>query len=171
MGCRTSKESEEFKNEHRGTLSIGTTHTQARYVLPPVIQQFRSKYPRVQLHLHQGTSEQIAEMVQLSRIDFAILTGSQELFRSCVLLPSYQWNRRIIVPQAHSLATVQKPSLKQLAHFPLITYVSSFTGPSSMRSLPAPASRLTSHSRHAMPTLSRLTSDWVWEWASSPMWL
>ena len=69
--------SDDLKDEERGSLSIATTHTQARYVLPEVIKQFREQYPEVRLHLHQGTSEQIAEMAALDRIDFAIATGSQ----------------------------------------------------------------------------------------------
>src|SRR5262249_35356545 len=95
--------SEEFREEGRGALSIGTTHTQARYVLPRVIQRFRAAYPEVEFHLHQGTSEQIAEMAGLDRIDFAIATGSQSLFRRHVLLPWYQWHRCIVVPRGHEL--------------------------------------------------------------------
>ena len=72
--------SAELRKADGGTLSIATTHTQARYVLPPVIRAFRLKYPKVRLHLHQGTSEQIAEMVARDRVDFAIATGSEELF-------------------------------------------------------------------------------------------
>ena len=124
--------SDETRGENSGTLSIGTTHTQARYVLPSVIQQFRAKYPDVDLHLHQGTSEQIAEMARLDRIDFAIATGSQELFENFVLLPCYQWRRRIVVPPDHPLAKLTKPSLKQLAAYPIVTYVFSFDGPSSL---------------------------------------
>jgi LysR family cys regulon transcriptional activator len=124
--------SAEFEDEDRGTLSIGTTHTQARYVLPPVIHAFRDKYPNVQFHLHQGTSEQIAEMAEFDRIDFAIATGSQELFEKYVLLPCYRWHRRIIVPADHPLAAVSEPSLHDLAAFPIVTYVFSFTGPSSL---------------------------------------
>jgi LysR family transcriptional regulator, cys regulon transcriptional activator len=124
--------SEEFKHEDRGELSIGTTHTQARYVLPAVIQKFCEQYPDVKFHLHQGTSEQIAEMGKLGRIDFAIATGSQEMFQDYVLLPCYQWRRRIVVPKEHPLARVGTPTLEQLAAFPLVTYVFSFTGPSSL---------------------------------------
>jgi LysR family cys regulon transcriptional activator len=124
--------SEEFKHEDRGPLSIGTTHTQARYVLPAVIQKFCARYPAVKFHLHQGTSEQIAEMGKLGRIDFAIATGAHELFSDYVLLPCYRWQRRIIVPKAHPLAQVCKPTLEQLAQYPLVTYVFSFTGPSSL---------------------------------------
>jgi len=124
--------SAEFEDEDRGTLSIGTTHTQARYVLPPVIQTFRDKYPNVQFHLHQGTSEQIAAMAEFDRIDFAIATGSQDLFGKYVLLPCYRWHRRIIVPAGHPLAGVSEPSLHDLAAFPIVTYVFSFTGPSSL---------------------------------------
>jgi LysR family cys regulon transcriptional activator len=124
--------SEEFKDEGRGALSIGTTHTQARYVLPPVIRRFREQYPQVQFHLHQGTSEQIAEMAELDRIDFAIATGSQGLFHRYVLLPWYRWHRRIVVRADHPLARVARPTLEQLASYPIVTYVFSFSGPSSL---------------------------------------
>ncbi|MBX5460745.1 MAG: HTH-type transcriptional regulator CysB [Steroidobacteraceae bacterium] len=122
----------EHKNEGRGTLSIGTTHTQARYVLPPVIREFRIRYPDVQFHLHQGTSEQIAEMAQSACIDLAIATGARDLFSQFVLLPCYRWHRRIIVPAGHPLERVEHITLKHLAKYPIVTYVFSFSGPSSL---------------------------------------
>ena len=91
--------SAELRKADGGTLSIATTHTQARYVLPQVIRAFRIKYPKVRLHLHQGTSEQIAEMVARDRVDFAIATGSEELFPHLVRLPVYRWHRAVVVPQ------------------------------------------------------------------------
>ena len=127
--------SDEFKDEARGSLSIATTHTQARYVLPDVIKQFRDQYPEVRLHLHQGTSEQIGEMAALDRIDFAIATGSQALFDGYSLLPCYRWHRHVVVPKGHPLAKVKKPTLKQLASYPIITYVFSFSGPSSLHEI------------------------------------
>jgi len=83
--------STELRDEGKGSLSIGTTHTQARYVLPDVIREFRARYPQVRLNLHQGTSEQIAEMVASDRIDCAIATGSEALFSDLTLLPCYRW--------------------------------------------------------------------------------
>jgi len=124
--------SDDFKDEARGSLSIATTHTQARYVLPEVIKQFREQYPEVRLHLHQGTSEQIAELAALDRIDFAIATGSQALFEGHALLPCYRWHRHVVVPRNHPLAKHRSPTLKQLAAYPIITYVFGFTGPSSL---------------------------------------
>ena len=124
--------STEIREENRGTLSIGTTHAHARYILPNVIKNFRRKYPQVQLHLHQGTSEQIAEMARLDRIDFAIATGYEQLFASHVILPCYQWRRRIITPLDHPLTRIAQPTLKQLAAFPIVTYVLGFNGPSSL---------------------------------------
>ena len=124
--------SEDFREDARGSLSIGTTHTQARYVLPPIIQKFRHRYPNVQFHLHQGTSEQIAAMADVDVIDFAMATGSHELFSRYVLLPCYQWNRRIIVPAGHPLTQIERPTLQDLAAFPIVTYVFSFTGRSSL---------------------------------------
>src|SRR6201994_4284680 len=103
--------SEDLREEDRGTVSIGTTHTQARCVLPAVIKQFRQRYPKVQFHLHQGTSEQIAEMADVDRIDFAMATGSHDLFPKHVLLPCYQWHRRIIAPVGHPLLQVSRPTL------------------------------------------------------------
>jgi LysR family transcriptional regulator, cys regulon transcriptional activator len=123
----------ELRDEGRGSLSIGTTHTQARYVLPDVIREFRGRYPHVRLNLHQGTSEQIAEMVAHDRIDCAIATGSEQLFTDLTLLPCYRWHRVIVVPRAHPLAAVQRPALKLLAGYPIISYTFSFTGPSSLQ--------------------------------------
>ena len=127
--------SDDFKDEARGSLSIATTHTQARYVLPEVIKQFRGQYPEVRLHLHQGTSEQIGEMAALDRIDFAIATGSQSLFEGYALLPCYLWHRHVVVPKGHPLARHKAPTLKQLAAHPIITYVFSFSGPSSLHDI------------------------------------
>ena len=126
---------DDFKDEAHGTLSIGTTHTQACYVLPGVVQRFCAKYPAVRLHLHQGTTEQIAALAQLDGIDFAIATGGQELFPQYALLPCYQWRRRIVVPRNHVLAKIQRPTLTQLANFPIVTYVFSLSGPSSLHEL------------------------------------
>jgi len=123
-----------YYHEEEGTLSIATTHTQARYVLPDVIREFRDRYPGVNLNLHQGTSEQIADMVQANEIDFAIATGSHELFGDLLLVPSYHWDRKIIVPKDHELASLdRKLTLEDLAEHPLVTYVFSFGGQSSLK--------------------------------------
>lgn len=127
--------SSDLKDERTGSLSLGTTHTQARYVLPPVIQKFRAGYPEVDLHLHQGTSEQIADLAKLDRVDFAIATGAGELFPGLVLLPCYRWHRRIVVPRDHPLATEREVTLKSLAKYPIVTYTFSFTGRSSLPAL------------------------------------
>jgi len=124
----------DLSEEQEGTLSIATTHTQARYVLPEVIREFRSRYPRVNLELHQGTSEQIAELVAANRVDFAIATGAHALFPDLALLPCYDWDRIVLVPKAHELAKSNEPlSIETLAHYPLVTYVFSLTGESSFK--------------------------------------
>jgi len=127
--------SAELSKTDGGSLSIATTHTQARYVLPHVIRAFRAKYPRVRLHLHQGTSEQIAEMVARDRVDFAIATGSEELFPHLVRLPVYRWHRAVVVPSAHPLVFAGKLTLRKLAEYPIVTYVFSFSGRSSLPAL------------------------------------
>jgi LysR family transcriptional regulator, cys regulon transcriptional activator len=118
-----------------GTLALATTHTQARYVLPPVIADFRRRHPQVDFHLHQGTSEQIAEMVATDRVQLAIATGSEGLFPGLVLLPVYRWHRQVVVPKRHPLARGGSLTLERIAEFPLVTYVFSFSGPSSLQQL------------------------------------
>ena len=109
------------------TKLYDTTHTQARYVLPRVIGAFRERYPEVTLDLHQGTSEQIADMVAANEIDFAIATGSRELFADLLLVPSYRWDRKILVPKDHPLTKLKRRlTLHDLGEYPLVTYVFSF---------------------------------------------
>jgi LysR family cys regulon transcriptional activator len=123
----------DMAGEQEGTLAIATTHTQARYVLPDVIREFRERYPKISLELQQGTSEQIAELVAANRVDFAIATGSRHLFPNLVLLPCYRWDRIVVVPRGHPLAGIPKLSLADLAGHPLVTYVFSATGESSLK--------------------------------------
>lgn len=124
----------DYFHEEEGSLAIATTHTQARYVLPDVIRRFRKRYPKVSLNLHQGTSEQIADMVAANEIDFAIATGSRDLFSDLLLVPSYHWDRKILVPKDHELAKLDgKATLEDLARYPLVTYVFSFGGQSSLK--------------------------------------
>ncbi|MAD92131.1 MAG: transcriptional regulator CysB [Gammaproteobacteria bacterium] len=124
----------DYNKEKQGSLSIATTHTQARYVLPEIINKFRKKFPKIALNLHQGTSEQIADMVLNNDIDFAIATGSKKLFENLLLIPSYHWDRSIIVPKSHALSQLKrKITLKDLAQFPLVTYVFSVDGESSLK--------------------------------------
>ncbi|MEC9375332.1 MAG: HTH-type transcriptional regulator CysB [Pseudomonadota bacterium] len=124
----------DLSQEQEGTLSIATTHTQARYVLPDVIQKFRDSYPKVNLEIHQGTAEQIAELVSSNSVDFAVASGAQELFPDLVLLPCYEWDRIVLAPQGHNLGRKSEPlSIEILSAYPLVTYVFSLTGESSFR--------------------------------------
>tara|TARA_R110002096_G_scaffold154_29_gene1003 strand:- start:1065 stop:2075 length:1011 start_codon:yes stop_codon:yes gene_type:complete len=124
----------DYYEEEEGSLSIATTHTQARYVLPDIVSEFRKRFPKVGLNLHQGTSEQISDMVAANNIDFAIATGSNDLFEELLLVPSYRWDRSIVVPKGHELTKLdRKITLHDLAEFPLVTYVFSFGGQSSLK--------------------------------------
>src|SRR3954470_10771956 len=122
----------DLRKDDAGALSIATTHTQARYVLPPVLKRFRDKYSKVRLHLHQGNSEQIADLAATDRIDFAIATGNSPIFAGLVRLPCYRWHRCIVVPDGHPIGAISKPSFADLAKYPLVTYSFSFSGPASL---------------------------------------
>lgn len=122
----------EFLHEDRGSLRIATTHTQARYVLPEHIRNFRDTYPAVSLHINQGTPAQLAELTLNGEVDFAIATEGFEHFSNLILAPCYSWNRSIIVPSAHPLAKAKTITLEEIAAQPLVTYVFGFAGGSSV---------------------------------------
>ncbi|MEX0960419.1 MAG: HTH-type transcriptional regulator CysB [Burkholderiales bacterium] len=120
--------SEEFTHEDTGRLAIATTHTQARYALPPVIARFRSRYPNVKLSLHQGSPTQISELTTSGEADFAIATEAIELYEDLAMLPCYEWNRAVLTPPGHALLKSRKLTLEAVAKYPIITYDFAFTG-------------------------------------------
>ena len=122
----------EFSDKDRGTLSVATTHTQARYLLPSVVSEFIGRYPNVALHMHQGTPVQISEMASKGKVDMAIATEALELFENLIMLPCYRWNRSVIVKHDHPLANSEKLTLEILAEYPIVTYVFGFTGRSQL---------------------------------------
>lgn len=124
--------SQEHNDPSRGSLSIATTHTQARYALPQVIEGFIDKYPEVSLHMHQGTPIQISEKAADGTVDFAIATEALELFSDLLMMPCYRWNRCILVPKEHALAQRSSVSLADVAAHPIVTYVFGFTGRSKL---------------------------------------
>jgi LysR family cys regulon transcriptional activator len=123
---------QEFSNEKKGSLSLATTHTQARYALPSVIESFINQYPDVSLHMHQGTPMQISEMAADGTVDFAIATEALELFSDLIMMPCYRWNRCIVVPKDHPLCQVSELTLEEVAKHPIVTYVFGFTGRSKL---------------------------------------
>ena len=113
---------DDFSHPDSGMLSIATTHTQARYVLPPIITEFKARYPNVQLQINQGTPEQIASLTDTGKADIGIATEALELFDNLILLPCYRWNRCLIVPKDHPLVSEPLLTLESIAKHPIITY-------------------------------------------------
>lgn len=120
--------SEEFRAHDSGTLTVATTHTQARYALPPVVKQFIKRYPKVRLNLHQGSPTQIAQQVLSGEADLAIATESLALYDELVTLPCYEWHHCVITPPRHPLLAEKKLTLSKLAQYPIITYDFAFSG-------------------------------------------
>lgn len=123
---------QEYRDNRIGALSIATTHTQARYALPPVVREFMQRYPGIKLNMHQGTPVQIAEEASRGVVDIAIATEAIELFGNLVMLPCYKWNRIALVPKGHPLTEKPAFTLRDLSEYPLITYVFGFTGRSHL---------------------------------------
>ena len=118
----------DLRHDQSGVLAVATTHTQARYVLPPVVSAFRAEFPQVQLKLHQASPDDIAHMLCQGQADIGIATESLTHFDALRCEPFYQWQHCLIMPAAHPLASQPVDSLQQLADWPLITYHDGFTG-------------------------------------------
>ena len=120
--------SQEFHSQDSGHLTIATTHTQARYALPPVVKQFITHYPKVKLGLHQGNPTQITEQVLSGEADIGIATESLALYDDLVTLPCYEWNHCVITPLRHPLLNEKKLTLAKIVQYPIITYDFAFSG-------------------------------------------
>ena len=119
---------EQFSAQDSGTLSIATTHTQARYVLPQPVARLREAFPKVNVSLHQGSPDQVARMVLEEVAEIGIATESLSQYDDLVTLPCYEWQHMLVMPSDHPLARKEHITLEDLAQEPLITYHPSFTG-------------------------------------------
>ncbi len=125
----------EHTKPDQGALNIATTHTQARYALPNVIGKFIKKYPKVSLHMHQGTPAQISEMAIKGEADFAIATESMHFYEDLIMLPCYHWGRSVVVKSDHPLANLadnRQINIADIAKYPLVTYVFGFQNKSDL---------------------------------------
>jgi LysR family cys regulon transcriptional activator len=119
---------EQFSAQDNGTLSIATTHTQARYVLPVPVARLREAYPKVNISLHQATPDPVARMVIDEVAEIGMATESLADYPELVTLPCYEWQHVLVMPPSHPLAQKERLGLDDIAHEPLITYHPSFTG-------------------------------------------
>lgn len=123
----------EFSAQGTGALTIATTHTQARYALPPAVQRFVQRYPKVRLSLREGSPQQLAALMLGGEADIAIITEAYDEHSDLVTLPCYQWNRCVITPKGHALQKLKDITLEAVARYPLITYDFAFSGDSPIK--------------------------------------
>lgn len=123
---------DEYTQPNHGVLRIATTNTQARYMLPKVVERFSKQYPDVSLHIHQGSPTQIHDALILGEVDLAITTEAPYLFDDLIQLPCYLWNRSVIVKPDHPLTSVKNLTIEELGKYPLVTYTFGFTGVSDL---------------------------------------
>jgi len=124
--------SDDYADHTKGTLTIATTHTQARYVLPSVVQAFRDSFPDVRIALQQSSPEHIADLVLSGKADIGIATEGLSQYKDLASFACYEWNHELVVPDGHPLLAFANNNeyltLRDLATWPLITYDVGFTG-------------------------------------------
>jgi LysR family cys regulon transcriptional activator len=125
--------SRDHQNPAHGTLSIATTHTQARYVLPNIIKDFILKYPDVTLNIVQGTPTHVSEEAASGEVDLAVAYDDLELYGDLAMMPCYRWNRCILVPKDHPLVNVEKITLEDVVAQSIVTYPFGFSGRSKRK--------------------------------------
>ena len=119
---------DQFSAQDSGTLSIATTHTQARYVLPAPVAKLRQAYPKVAISLHQGSPDQVAQMLLTDVADIGMATESLSQYEDLITLPCYEWQHVLVLPVGHPLLERERLTLDDLDKLPLVTYHPSFTG-------------------------------------------
>ncbi|MES2947975.1 MAG: CysB family HTH-type transcriptional regulator [Pseudomonadota bacterium] len=120
---------QEYSAQMEGQLSVAATHSQARYALPHVVKDFRDKFPKVTLHLHQGSPKQVAAMLVSGEADIGVATEALADYAQLVTLPCYHWTHSVVVPPGHPLLEQAGPvTLQRLAQYPIITYQAGYTG-------------------------------------------
>jgi LysR family cys regulon transcriptional activator len=123
---------EDYAHQHRGTLSIAATHSQARYALPTAVRDFRATHGEVLLQMHQGSPQQVAQMLLAGQADIGVATEALAQYEDLMALPYYRWTHSVLVPPDHALARSvaagQALSLQQLAQWPIVTYEEGYTG-------------------------------------------
>ena len=122
----------EFSKSNRGSLTIATTHTQAQFILPPILQRFAHKFPQIELRVHQGNPRSMCKLAANNQVDFVIASEAIEERSELITLPAYRWNRFIVVPHNHELTRYSHISLKDLAEYPILTYMLGLTGRSQL---------------------------------------
>ena len=120
--------SHEHENEDTGSFTIATTHTQARYKLPKVVEAFVKKYPKIDLNIHQGDPSQVTEQILKGDADVGIATESIGHNANIICIPCYSWNRVLVFPKNHALSSIKEITLQNIASYPMITYDYAFTG-------------------------------------------
>ncbi len=119
----------QLTHEDQGSLAIATTHTQARYALPPIIARFKQAFPKVHLALHQCGPGEIVSLLKSGKVDIGIATEAlHEEGQQFACFPFYHWYHGVIVPEGHPLADGEPLTLARIAEHPIVTYHEGFTG-------------------------------------------
>ncbi|MEM7564302.1 MAG: LysR substrate-binding domain-containing protein, partial [Pseudomonadota bacterium] len=122
----------EYSKSNRGSLTIATTHTQAQFILPPILQQFARQYPKIELRVHQGNPRSMCKLAANNQVDFVVASEVIDERDELITLPAYRWNRFIVVPHNHELTRLDHISLSDLADYPILTYMLGLTGRSKL---------------------------------------
>lgn len=122
----------EFSKSNRGSLTIATTHTQAQFILPPILQRFSAQFPQIELRVHQGNPKSMSKLAANNQVDFVIASEVIDEQGELITIPAYSWNRYIVVPLGHDLTRLPAISLSDLAEHPILTYMLGLTGRSQL---------------------------------------
>lgn len=122
----------EFSKNNRGSLTIATTHTQAQYILPPILQRFSAKFPHIELRVHQGNPKSMCKLAANNQVDFVMASEVIDEQGDLITIPAYSWNRYIVVPRDHAFTRMQTITLADLAEHPILTYMLGLTGRSQL---------------------------------------
>lgn len=110
---------EGYTDMSRGSLTIGTTRSFARHLMPGLLALFQERCPKVKVILKEGSSQEIAEGLEKFKYDLGVIGRIPECNRLKVI-PYTKEEFCLVLSPGHQLAGRKQVSLRELQTEPII---------------------------------------------------
>ncbi len=117
------EELEYFLDSHKelreGSLTIGTTRSFARHLMPGLLSRFQENFPGIRVYLKEGSSQEIADGLLEFKYDLGVI-GEFRSRGKLKILPYSKEEFCLVVSPKHRFASRETVSIKELAGEPII---------------------------------------------------
>ena len=103
----------------QGSLTIGTTRSFARHLMPGLLSRFQERFPSVKVYLKSGSSQEIADSIAAFKFDLGII-GRLPHMNKLRVVPYTKEELCVVISPNHRLAANSMISLSELKNEPII---------------------------------------------------